>query len=209
MIEKAKGGDRIQGANLESLLGKFNHAATIINEGQFFLNRLKYRFNMMNKNWTQHSHLHDSETKDLQIWIIMLFYLKEGSTGRSFNHTLSEQCHQSSAFQMHENGEWAFTSSSATGPLDGGSNTRRPPQLLHNMAAFWTLKTPAEMKDNSCFLSVTNSKNTMYWLGKKKHNPILFPLHDILARECRKLCMKTNCSSEKIHVSGDKDLVSD
>ena len=86
MIVKAKRGSRIK--QLESLLGKLNHSAIIINEGKFFLNRFRYRLKMMNLNWKQHGHLHKTEIKDLQLWLIMLSHLKEGSTGRSFNHIL-------------------------------------------------------------------------------------------------------------------------
>ena len=214
MIVTAKGGGRIQSKKLESLLGKLNHAAIIINEGQFFLNRLRYRLKMMNLNWTQHGHLHDTEIKDLQLWLIMLSHLKEGSTGRSFNHILrtipqviciSDACEWGLGGYFII-GEWAF-----------GWRFELPEDLrgfftinfLEFLAAFWTLKTPAELKNDTRFLSVTDSKNAMFWLGKNKHNPILFPLHDILSRECGKLNMKTNCSSEKIHLSGIKNLVSD
>ena len=214
MIVKAKGGERIQGADLESLIGKFNHASIIINEGKFFLNRLRYRFKMMNLNWKQHGYLHDTEIKDLQLWMIMLSYLKEGSIGRSFNHILrtipqiiciSDAC------------EWGMGGYFIIGDWAFGWRFELPEDLLgfftinflEFLASFWTWKTPAEMKHDTRFLLVTDSKNAMFWLGKNKHNPILFPLHDIISRECGKLNMKTNCSSEKIHLSGDKNLVSD
>ena len=56
--------------NLESMIGKLNHAAIVVSEGSHFLNRFRYRLKMIN--------LHLSEIKDLQLWILMLNFLKEG-----------------------------------------------------------------------------------------------------------------------------------
>jgi len=74
--------------DLESMIGKLNHAAIVVSEGNHFINRLRYQLKMIKLNRRQHGRLHPSEIKDLQLWISMLNFLKEGNIGRSYNHVL-------------------------------------------------------------------------------------------------------------------------
>lgn len=67
----------------------------------------------------------------------------------------------------------------------------------------------AELKNDSRFLSITNSTKALYWIGKIKHNPILFPIHDEVARAFGKLWMQINCSNKKVHITGVRNIVSD
>jgi len=46
-------------------------------------------------------------------------------------------------------------------------------------------------------------------MGKNKHNPILFPLHDEVSRAFGKLWMKTNSSNERVHIAGERNVISD
>jgi len=67
----------------------------------------------------------------------------------------------------------------------------------------------AELINDSRFFSVTDSTNMLYWMGKNKHNPILFPLHTEVSRAFGKLWMKTNSSNERVHIAGERNIISD
>jgi len=45
-------------------------------------------------------------------------------------------------------------------------------------------------------------------MGKNKHNPILFPLHNEVSRAFGKLWMKTNSSNERVHIAGERNVIS-
>jgi len=88
MISNDLAGELTTEKDLESTMGKLNHAAIVVSEGNHFLNRLRYQLKMIKLNRRQHDRLHPSEIKDLQLWISMLNFLKEGNIGQSFNHVL-------------------------------------------------------------------------------------------------------------------------
>jgi len=81
--------------------------------------------------------------------------------------------------------------------------------LLEFLACFWTLQMSARIKDNLRYLSITDSKNTMYWLGMNKHNPVAFPMHNEVAREVGKLFLEANSSGDRTHIKGELNVISD
>jgi len=214
MIAISAAGELSSEKELESMIGKLNHAAVIVSEGNHFLNRLRYRLKMIKLNRFQHGHLHKSEVEDLRLWITMLEALKEGNIGRSFNHILrtvpeilciSDACETGMGgyFIIGNHGfAWRFEL-----PLElrGIFSIN----LLEFLACYWTVQMIAKLRNDSRFLSVTDSTNALFWMGKNKHNPVLFPLHDEVSRAFGKLWMQTNCSNEKVHIAGVRNIISD
>jgi len=88
MVSNDLAGELTTKKDLESTIGKLKHTAIVVSEGNHFLNRLRYWQKMIKLNRRQHGRLHPSEIKDLQLWISMLNFLKEGNIGQSFNHVL-------------------------------------------------------------------------------------------------------------------------
>ena len=199
---------------LHSMIGKLNHAAGKVSEGNHFLSRLRYRLKMIQLNRFQHGHLHKSEVEDLRLWIVMLESLKEGNIGRSFNHilrTIPEILCISDACETGMGGYSIIGNHAFAWRFELPQELRGifSINLLEFLACYWTVKMIAELRNDSRFLSVTDSTNALFWMGKNKHNPVLFPLHDDISRAFGKLWMQTNCSNEKVHIGGVRNIISD
>ena len=144
----------------------------------------------------------------------MLNFLKEGNVGRSFNHVLrtipwilciSDAC-EIGLGGYFIIGNWGFAwRFELPNELRGIFSIN----LLEFLGCYWTVQMIAELRNDSRFLSVTDSTNALYWMGKNKHNSILFPLHDEVSRAFGKLWMKTNSSNERVHIAGERNVISD
>jgi len=67
MISNDLAGELTTKKTLEFMIGKLNHTAIVVSEGNQFLNRLRYRLKMIKLNQRQHGRLHPSKIKDLQL----------------------------------------------------------------------------------------------------------------------------------------------
>ena len=144
----------------------------------------------------------------------MLESLKEGNIGRSFNHilrTIPEILCISDACETGMGGYSIICNHAFAWRFELPQELRGifSINLLEFLACYWTVKMIAELRNDSRFLSVTDSTNALFWMGKNKHNPVLFPLHDDISRAFGKLWMQTNCSNEKVHIGGVRNIISD
>ena len=82
LIAKANTKSLVKEQELESMIGKLNHATIMETCRNYFLsNRLRYQLKMIKLNARQHGQFDKSEVKDLQLWSLMLSCLKEGNIG--------------------------------------------------------------------------------------------------------------------------------
>lgn len=90
--------------------------------------------------------------------------------------------------------------------------TTRSHRNLHHQSAripglLLDIANVARLKNNLRYLSITDSQIAMYWLGKNKQNPVMFPMHDEVAQEIGKLFMETNLSGDRTHIRGILNLI--
>ena len=199
---------------LESMIGKLNHTCFIVKEGYFFLNRLRYRLKMTKLNRIQHGRFDAMERLDLLLWKDILLNLRASSFGRSFNsilRTVIEIVTISDASLFGMGGYFIV------GNYGFGWRYELPADLLgvftlnflEFLASYWTLKTPARLRQGTKFLSISDSMNSLSWMTKNKFNPHLQPMHDIIARAYGRLVSETDCSNDKSHIEGSLNIVTD
>ena len=70
---------------LESLIGKLNHASHILREGRYFLSRLCYWLTLAKKLRRKRTNLSVKDRKDMILWKKFIHTL--ATTGRSINHS--------------------------------------------------------------------------------------------------------------------------
>jgi len=69
--------------------------------------------------------------------------------------------------------------------------------LLEFIAAYWTVKIISELNPGSRIRSHVDSTNTLSWLKKNNHRPVLQPQHDTVARDYGMALFESDCSADK------------
>ena len=85
LIKKKTASIPVKEKELESMIGKLNHACYILKEGKYFMSRLRYRLKICKQHKKSSIKLQMPEHKDLLLWKKFLTVLSE--QGRSINHT--------------------------------------------------------------------------------------------------------------------------
>ena len=109
--------------------------------------------------------------EDLRLWIVRLESLKEGNIGRSFNHilrTIPEILCISDACETGMGGYFIIGNHTFAWRFKLPQELRGifSINLLEFLACYWTVKMIVELRNDSRFLSVTNSTNTLFWMER-------------------------------------------
>jgi hypothetical protein len=198
---------------LECLIGKLNNIAFLMPEGRFFLNRLRYRHRVSIRQG-QNKLFDEMEGADLLLWRKISIILREGNIGRSFNSILKTI---PNVICISDASEFALGGFFAIGDHGFAWRFELPPDLqgvfslnlLEFIAAFWTMKTPAELIRCINSLNIVDSTNALSWMVKNNHRPDLQPLHDEVARRFGLTLFETNSKADGRHLAGERNKVSD
>eukprot|EP00979_Chaetoceros_neogracilis_P014856 scaffold4950_cov161-Chaetoceros_neogracile.AAC.2 len=177
---------------LECLIGKLNNIAFLMPEGRFFLNRLRFRHRVSIRQG-QNKLFDEMEGADLLLWRKISIILREDASEFALG----------GFFAIGDHGfAWRFEL-----PLDLQGIFSL--NLLEFIAAFWTMKTPAELIRCINSLNIVDSTNALSWMVKNNHRPDLQPLHDEVARRFGLTLFETNSKADGRHLAGDRNKVSD
>ena len=203
----------IDRTKLERLIGKLNNIAFLMPEGRFFLNRLRFRHRVSIRQG-QNKLFDDMEGADLILWRKIAILIREGNVGRSFNGILKTV---PNVICISDASEFALGGFSAIGDHGFAWRFEIPIDLqgifslnlLEFIAAYWTMKKPAEIIRSINSLNIVDSTNALSWMTKNNHRPDLQPFHDEVARKFGYTLFETNSSADGRHLEGERNKVAD
>lgn len=202
---------------LESLIGKLQDVSLGFHEGNYFLNRLRYRFRASKKAFRKR--FDSMELKDLLFWKDTVSKLREGASGWSLNHILPTVRDYITISDAAEHGLGGFFI------LEDTVYAWRfeiPPEwrgvltlnLLEFVAAYWTLHllillirevSPTDFR----VLAISDSNSALGWMKHNCFNPHLQPAHDIVCRAIGTDLAQHSVSLDRQHIAGKHNHIAD
>ena len=214
LIDKQKRNEPIRTKALESMIGKLNHASYLVNEGRFFLTRLRRRLRLCKK--YKQNKLLQGEVDDLVHWKDILRTMT--TRGRSINHItfgsaqlfcISDACKYGIGGFNSEGIAWRWELPVA---LRGYFSLN----LLEFIAARLTVKLSLDKlairdtcSDGIKIHSLTDSSSALSWMWKATFDPVKFPTHDKVARRLATDLMEADCSLFPSHIAGEQNIIAD
>jgi hypothetical protein len=203
--------------DLESLIGKLQDVSIGFHEGNYFLNRLRYRHRASAKPFRKR--FDSMELHDLLFWKKVVNKLKEGASGWSLNHILPVARDYITISDAAEHGlggyfiledivfAWRFEI-----PLEWrGLLTLN---LLEFVGAYWTLHllislvrevSPADFR----VLAIADSNSALGWMKNNCFDPHLQPAHDIVCRAIGSDLALQSVSLDRLHMAGKHNHIAD
>ena len=213
MLELFKTKKPIDRTKLERLIGKLNNIAFLVPEGCSFLNRLRFRHRVSIRQG-QTKVFDNMKGADLLLWRKTSILIREGNVRRSFNSILKTV---PNVICISNASEFALGGFFAIGDHGFAWRFKLPPDLqgilslnlLEFIAAYWTMKTPAELIRSINSLNIVDSTNALSWMTKNNHRPDLQPFYDEVARLFGLTLFETNSSADGRHLEGERKKVVD
>ena len=199
---------KVKPKNLESLIGKLNHAAFIIPFTRYFLNRLRFKLELMKKKGPLT--LSKSETEDL-------IFFKDALAKMSTDGAPIE----SITYSYPDIFCWSDASEFGIGGFDHTGSAWRwliPPHLQHTVsinvlefiASISTIMISAQKLPKGIkFLALTDNSSALGWLYKASFHPASKEHHDTIARYFAKFMMNRDHSLFASHIPGPHNEVAD
>ena len=193
---------------LESTIGRLNHAGHILPLGRYFLNRLRFRLRKC-KEWGAQK-LATWDREDLTLWTRLL--KKAAQEGVSINQVTFTVPSHTGTTDACEHGLGGY--------LDDGRAWRwQLPQTLHGVFTINLLEFIAAVVNiwmvvrdglpDKKILCYTDSSSALGWLYHSTFNPVTQPLHDQVARHLAGILLETDCTLYSQHVPGKQNVIAD
>jgi hypothetical protein len=202
--------------NLESLLGRLNHAGYVIPLARHFLNRLRLRIERRLHKQQQLT-LHHEELEDLKLW---LNFLGRTHAGISFNQMtirkptrlgFSDSCPFRLGGFTNKGRAWRLLIP-PTCAFYGKSEINNLLEFMAMVITIWLilLECDAEQSPEECILALGDNTLGIGWLfrsGRIKPSSIYYSAVQLIARKLANLVMNSSHCLASQHLKGTKNTV--
>jgi hypothetical protein len=205
-------------ADLESLVGRLNHAAYVIPLSRHFMNRLRIR--LQKRTFAkQELTLSKAELADLELW---LDFLRQAWSGISMNLLtirrptrigISDSCPYGLGGFSWSGRAWRLRIPRKS-PLHGDSVANNFLEFLAMMITIWTIIVDCEAdgQTEECILSLGDNTSAIGWIFRTKGigpDSVYFDAVNLVARRLARLILgSSNCLFSQ-HLPGITNVVSD
>ena len=194
--------------DLESIIGKLNHAAFIIPLSRYFLNRLRFKLKSISKSYPKP--LARSEKDDLLFFKDILSIMSSKGTS-ILNVTYSQPnifcwsdaCGSGLGGYNHRGVAWRFQ-------IPTKLKNKASINLLEFLASIVTIILSLEnVPKYQKILAFTDSSSALGWLYKSSFHPATHHQHDIAARYLALFMIRNEHSLYATHIAGSKNNIAD
>ena len=193
---------------IESTIGRLNHAGHILPLGRYFLTRLRYRL-MMCKKWGRQK-LAKWDCEDLELWIIFLENASQkGININNITYTrptdigTTDACETGMGGYLEDGRAWRWKIPTNL----QGIFTINLLEFLAAVVNIWiVIRSPTKERK---ILSFTDSSSALGWLHHSTFNPITHPIHDNIARHLAKIFIEADSTLYSQHVAGKQNFIAD
>ena len=203
---------------LETTIGRLNHAAYIIPLSRHFLNRVRLRLRTR-KHKNQELSLTQAEIDDFDLWV---FFLTQARAGISMNQMTirqpskicwSDSCPFGIGGFLLSGRAWRIRIPESS-PIYGLDIANNVLEFLGMMVTIWLVLIECEENgsEQECILALGDNTSAIGWLFKSGKLPIDSPYYKAVQLIARKLARLVTGSSHCLasqHIKGDKNTVSD
>jgi len=198
---------RVDSVTLESTIGRLNHAAHIIPQARYFLNRIRQLLDRCKKYGAQTPN--KQERKDLQLWIG--FLQKVSTKGIDINNitfteptgtTISDACEHGLGGFNSDGLAWRYELPPA---LIGKFSINLLEFIASAITIYLTIKNTTSPQK---LLAFTDSSSALGWLYKASftYNQ---PAHDEVARWLAKILIDNDSALYSQHIRGIHNIIAD
>ena len=193
---------------LESTIGRLNHAGHILPLARYFLPRLRYRLQMCKK-WGKQQ-LAQWDIEDLHLWLEMLKHAsQEGVSINNVTFTIpthvgtTDACETGMGGYMDDGTAWRYQL-----PYDlHGIFTINLLEFMAAIINIWLLL--QRTKKGLKIMNWTDSSSALGWLHHSTFNPVTQPMHDIIARHLANILLDHDSTLYSQHVAGKQNAIAD
>jgi hypothetical protein len=203
---------------LETTVGRLNHAAYIIPLSRHFLNRIRLRLKVR-KHKKQALSLTQNEIDDFDLWI---FFLSQAKAGISMNQMTirrpskicwSDSCPFGIGGFLISGRAWRIRIPESS-PIYGLDIANNVLEFLGMMVTIWLVIIECEEtgSEQDCILALGDNTSAIGWLFKSGKLPIDSPYYKAVQLIARKLARLITGSSHCLagqHIKGDKNTIAD
>ena len=203
---------------LESTIGRLNHAAYIIPLSRHFLNRIRLRLRVR-RHKNQELSLTQAEIDDFDLWV---FFLAQARRGISMNQMTirqpskicwSDSCPFGIGGFLLSGRAWRVRIPESS-PIHGLDIANNVLEFLGMMVTIWLVLIECDEtgSEQDCILALGDNTSAIGWLFKSGKLPIDSPYYKAVQLIARKLARLVTGSSHCLasqHIKGDKNTVSD
>jgi hypothetical protein len=203
---------------LETTVGRLNHAAYIIPLSRHFLHRIRLRLRVR-KHKKQALSLTQSELDDFSLWV---FFLSQARAGISMNQMTirrpskicwSDSCPFGIGGFLISGRAWRIRIPESS-PLYGLDIANNVLEFLGMMMTIWLVLVECEENDShqDCILALGDNTSAIGWLYKSGKLPIDSPYYNavqFIARQLARLVTGSSHCLASQHIKGDKNTVAD
>ena len=203
---------------LESTIGRLNHAAYIIPLSRHFLNRIRLRLKVR-KHKNQELSLTQAEVDDFDLWV---FFLVQARQGISMNQMTirqpskicwSDSCPFGIGGFLLSGRAWRIRIPESS-PIYGLDIANNVLEFLGMMVTVWLVLIECDEtgSEQDCILALGDNTSAIGWLFKSGKLPIdspYYPAVQLIARKLARLVTGSSHCLASQHIKGDKNTVSD
>ena len=203
---------------LETTVGRLNHAAYIIPLSRHFLNRIRLRLRVR-KHKNQALSLTQEELDDFDLWV---FFLAQARAGISMNQMTtrrptkicwSDSCPFGIGGFLLSGRAWRIRIPESS-PLYGLDIANNVLEFLGMMVTIWLvlLECDDDKSEQDCILALGDNTSAIGWLyksGKLAFDSPYYKAVQIIARKLARLVTGSSHCLASQHIKGDKNTVSD
>jgi hypothetical protein len=201
--------------DLESTVGRLNHAAYVIPMSRHFLNRIRNRIKRRRPK-KQRIDLHQSELDDLTLW---LDFLDQARVGISLNRITIRQPTRISWSDACPYGIGGYNLSGfawriripPTSPLLGDKRFNNLFEFIGMAVNVW-VECLDTSHDSGCILAIGDNTSAIGWLfssGKMPTDSLTFKAVQVVARKVARLILGSGHCLASQHLKGELNIVSD
>ena len=199
--------NKVNSKTLETSIGRLNHAAHIISQGQCFLNHLRQLLSRCKQFGSQT--LNKSERQDLHLWITLLQHVS--ATGIDINNITFTEPTVATTSEVRKQGMGGFDSNGLAWRYDLPDELIGvfSINLLEFIAAAITIYLTIKAADGpQKLLSFTDSSSALVCLYKASFNTS-HPVHDAVARWLTKFMIENDAALYSQHIRGIHNIITD
>jgi hypothetical protein len=203
---------------LETTVGRLNHAAYIIPLSRHFLHRIRLRLRVR-KHKKQALSLTQSELDDFSLWV---FFLSQARAGISMNQMTirrpskicwSDSCPFGIGGFLLSGRAWRIRIPESS-PLYGLDIANNVLEFLGMMITIWLVLVECEEtgSQQDCILALGDNTSAIGWLYKSGKLPIDSPYYNavqFIARQLARLVTGSSHCLASQHIKGDKNTIAD